>query len=1033
DAERRQGRANFVRNLSWNPSEAVYPMFREVMLDAVEAREPETPSGPAGGPLYVQVAPSGISPFAVSSWSTDRVSSVVNAFFDLVVKKDELEEMREEIQKVVEEHEAMDAAKRDRLQYQNARLALAVAEIRLKNADAAVELIDAVVKENTATQRVIRSGGEYHMVLALELATLEESPAAINMAIHLLEETLKGNQSSGMESYILSPLMKLYLKSDRADEGREMALKQLREAFHYLKLMGASQQYQVGNRYYDSYSLQQSAVTMSRLLLDADNAFDLMVVFREMYDGQAWVRAARQQSNYRFQELDRISQELEGKISPKDFTEKLERLIPGMSEGGEVTPSIVPKLMLGQYITPYRLAPQEQTRTPIAAGALRVLEQMGVVPRTNASAPSDSNESLSGIRLADSLAVIAKEEPDRYAAIKTAIEELEKVAPEEPTVLIALTSVRLIDGDHAAVESLLRRCAEWSRDKATGEIEQQIYLGFWSLLKGTFADTTLMAKAEVRTDAETLFQFVGRLVGQITGDATEERRAQLTGFSSPVQSFLLDVQRHAPDELYQKFRPDVDAKVFEKILMPIPGYLTGDLATQRNRIAGQLSEGLTLAPSSVMQVFRTVFANNRYPTLQGQGDLSRENSMHLLFVFGKVLEAAREAEVEPDIVYEALLEIVLPENSGRKPFLAEYNDLGGENGYFRTPAADLVDWAVAANRVDELKERIAAKRSQNADWGVQLDAVDLLLALKIGDTERSTDLIEEFIIGVLTDNPQMSMYAAMAAVPAAKPFEFAEITEYYPALIELIDELIVSDSEDVKNARGRRYAYYMVRSFYERFAEEATLPQRIRWIWHYRGVVRLDWMCGFLYASEDKLFHDGLAAIADDQLADAVAVLRYFSSHNVNHFRYRDLTEFIAQLEPKLAALDEATRRELLGGLNLAGIAKQSTVKREPGSTTRLPVKQFDDLPPLPEGTVVYQNDFEKETGSEWSHDRRDTIPKIDNIFYGEFASEKVHFRLTDLPEHRFVRIRFDLLLFCGIDGLVGYPREFGPDIWGFE
>jgi len=273
----------------------------------------------------------------------------------------------------------------------------------------------------------------------------------------------------------------------------------------------------------------------------------------------------------------------------------------------------------------------------------------------------------------------------------------------------------------------------------------------------------------------------------------------------------------------------------------------------------------------------------------------------------------------------------------------------------------------------------------------------------------------------------------MAAVPAAKPFEFAEITEHYPALIELIDELIVSDSEDVKNARGRRYAYYMVRSFYERFAEEATIPKRIAWIWHYRGVVRLDWMCGFLYASEDRLFHDGLAAIADDQLADAVAVLRYFSSHNVNHFRYRDLTEFIAQLEPKLAALDEATRRELLGGLNPAGIAKQSTVKREPGSTTRLPVKQFDDLPPLPEGTVVYQNDFEKETGSEWSHDRRDTIPKIDNIFYGEFASEKVQFRLTDLPEHRFVRIRFDLLMFCGIDGLVGYPREFGPDIWGFE
>ena len=1034
DAERRQGRANFVRTLSSNAQEVHYPMFHEVMFDAVAVLEPATATtGGGAGVIYAQPVQQVMSPFAVYSWGQDRVWSSGNAFFDLAEKKDILEETKKEFQKAVEAHEAMEAEQRHPAQYLNARLALAVNEIRLKNADAAVEILEALVKEESEATAAVTArralGGEYQLILGLELATLEDHPAAVELAIQFFEEVLKNSQGqTHVERVVFVPLNKLYLKTNQAEKGRAMALEKLRECFHYLKLMGNQSYYQVGNSYYQSHSLQESAVATSRLLIDSDNAFDVMIVFREMYDGQPWVNLQRQQQNYRLRELDSISQELEGKISAKDYTEKLERLIPGMSgneeEGKETDIKTALPMTLGRYIIPVKL-PEQPNRTPMSAAAIRMLEQMGIMRQTEVPLPADSEESLAGIRLADSLAVIAEEDADRYAALKTAIEALGTAAPEDPTVLIALTSCRLIDGDHDAVAALLRRAAEWSKD--AGDVDQQIHLGFWSVLKSTFAEEALMAMPQVRADVETLFQFTGRLVGLITVDANEERRTQLTGFSTPVYSFLLDVQRRTPEELYQKFQPDVDAKVYERILLPAQGRLTPNLATQRNQIAEQLSEGVAIAPAAVMQAFRTAFANG-HPPVEGGGQ-SRENSMFLLFVFGRVLEAAKAAEVEPVIVYEALRDIVLPKSERRSPFLAEYNDLGGENGYFRTPAADLVDWAVAAERVDDLKERIAAKRA-HPDSEARLDAVELLLALKTEDTGRSAELIARFLEGVRADNPQVSMFAAMAATPAAKPFEFSEITEHYPALIELIDALIVSESEAVKDARGRRYAYYMVRSFYDRFEKEAAIPQRTAWLRHYKGVAPLNQMDGFLFASEDRLYHEGLAAIEADKLDDAVAVLRFFAAHNADHFRYRDLTEYLEKLQPKVAALNEAERQTLLGDFNLSTVARQSSVRR--AEDTKLTAKPFD-LPPLPEGTIVYQNDFEKQVGSEWSIDRRDTMPGIDKTFLGEFHSERVRLYLTDLPEHRFVRIRFELLTLAGMDGLVGYPREFGVDVWGME
>ncbi|MCL2744904.1 MAG: tetratricopeptide repeat protein, partial [Planctomycetaceae bacterium] len=685
DAERREGRANFVRSLSHNTVDLeYYSMFHEVMFDAVSPQEPKTT---AAGSSVVYQSPSQ-SPFSVYSWSQDKCYSVSTSFFDLAEKKKILEETKKEFQKAVEGHEAIDAKKRDKNQYRNARLALAVNEIRLKNADAAVKLIEAVMKEAGGPETRYDNSG---LVIAMELSTLDNNPAAVELAIKLFEEQLKSNpDASHMERVIVVPLYKLYFKTDRGEEGRALALEKLRECFKFLKLCDTNGQYQTGSRYYSSYDLQETVLTMSRILLNSGSTFDLMVIYRTMYDGQSWVKIMRERQNYRLRDIDAISKDLAGKITAKDFIEKLEQLVPSVEEtadsrrqttGGGQEIAALP-MLLGHYVNSVNLAGSPSNKD--LWGASATLDWFKLLSSKEKNELPLPEGSLSGIRFADALAVVAKENPERYAAVKKALEALEKTAPEEPTVLIALTSCRLIDRDHAAVESMLRHCVEWTKgEKTKGESNEQIYLGFWSILKGIFADEVLMAKPEVRADVEMLFRFVGGLTGKIVVAGTpEDRRAMTAGLSTPTQAFFLDVKRHAPEELFKKFQPDFDTRVFERFLMPNPGFLTPNLNTQRNQIAEQLSEGVVLAPRPVMQVFRNAFANG-YPPPQGGGTLGRVNSMYLMFVFGRVLESARNANVEPVAVYETLRDIVLPEKNDKKPFLAEYGDLGGENGYFR--------------------------------------------------------------------------------------------------------------------------------------------------------------------------------------------------------------------------------------------------------------------------------------------------------------------------------------------------------------
>lgn len=1047
-----RSRNEFVRQLSHSgPNVDFYPMFHEVIFKTLTPTE-ENKNESLNN-----------SPMSVSAWGGSQVYSVSVTFFNLAEKKDEnkneqdkssLQELKKEFQKLLSENFADEKTQKDQEQrYRLVRMLLAMNEIRLKNATQAVEIIESLEMTKPVSRTNPFSNQEF-VVMGLELSKLDD-PKAVKTAIKLFENEIRGNPDSHVQQVILVPLYKLYLKTNRAEQGRKLALDKLRESFRFMRLAGSNHYYQVGNRHYDIWELAETTVSLSRALLEADFAFDLMLVYRQDYDGQAWVSIARKNYDHKFRELDKISKELDGKISEKDFVQHLEQMIPGafISATNESTNEPIEKpsteqtgakpdlsdeelkaklpLILGPYIDSVKTEKGFNSKTTVSAVELismlnEIKGQKNIVTEKNSS----WDGSLAGIRLTDALKKIAQENPERYSTLKQTIQKLESLAPDDPTVLIALTGCRLIDCDETACKVLLRRCADWVKaNDSSGKLTEQLCLGFWAVLKLVSNNEQLLDDPEVAADCRTIFPVVGKLVGFLS---TKKQTEDSQDSSKRIYAFLLDLKRYAPDTLLSDFRVEFDANILEKVLLPEPGRLTRNLETQRIRVAKQLSDSLVVNDGkAVMKAFEKIFQSG-WPLKEESGSqLSRVDSMYLLGVLEQVLKSAKQAKSNPNPIFESLLKIVLPADAIKLPFLGDYADLGGENGYYRTPAADLVDWTVAANRVDELKKQLDEKRKQgNAardETAIRLDAVEFILALKTEDEKTIEKFKKTFLEGIEKNNALKERVALIAAMPCVKDSEFADLDEnQYKRLIDLIDAALEKGDKDNRN---RRYVYYIIRSLYDRFSKDAELSTKIRWLVRYRKITDPGKMDGFRFTMEQRLYEEGIKAIADAKTSDAVEILRYFAGCPNDQFRYRNLGDYLDRLQAKLETLPESERKELLADFDLTKVARQSKVKREKGNPAAFAAKDFG-LPPLPTGKVVYQNDFEMQTGPEWSVDRRDTIPKIEQTFLGEFHSERLRFNLKNLPEHRFVRIRFDLLMLGGLDGLVGVESEFGVDVW---
>jgi len=76
-----------------------------------------------------------------------------------------------------------------------------------------------------------------------------------------------------------------------------------------------------------------------------------------------------------------------------------------------------------------------------------------------------------------------------------------------------------------------------------------------------------------------------------------------------------------------------------------------------------------------------------------------------------------------------------------------------------------------------------------------------------------------------------------------------------------------------------------------------------------------------------------------------------------------------------------------------------------------------------------YWADFEKgdAVGEEWSGRETLTLTEANTTLLGHFGNDPVTLRLTDLPEHGFVRVYFELYTLNSWDG---DHTHYGPDLW---
>ncbi len=79
-------------------------------------------------------------------------------------------------------------------------------------------------------------------------------------------------------------------------------------------------------------------------------------------------------------------------------------------------------------------------------------------------------------------------------------------------------------------------------------------------------------------------------------------------------------------------------------------------------------------------------------------------------------------------------------------------------------------------------------------------------------------------------------------------------------------------------------------------------------------------------------------------------------------------------------------------------------------------------------GTPVYVTEFDKRPGKEWSSRNTSATPRK-QTFLGPFTAETATLKLADLPEHRFVILRFELYVIRSWDGSVK-TSVHTPDIF---
>ncbi len=827
----------------------------------------------------------------------------------------------------------------------------------------------AIVKELRADESAEKTLASCGTVLGQELGKIE-NPEAVKLAIEFYEKTIAGDRQSGPgEEYIMPRLLLLYLKSEDPEKGRQRAIESLVANFSRIKMMGDQDYVQIGNRHYSKHSsLESTWKLIEALSNNSDFAMDTLLVYREHCDGQAWFADMLKGRNFEYysQQLQTRIDGLLDKIDVDSFVKNIDKLLP---------------------------VKRSEENSPVGI-------ELGVFCRAVLPSVRDgatSNETLVCSLLQGALEKIKTENPAKYVELKKKVADLLEKNPDAPGVLIADAFFKFLDENVDAKRDAVIRCANWVKkslddDKGKDKIfPEQILLGCWIVARDGFSQKL----PDLNGPLSELTRFSCRLIDQRSAlEKSRQNRSRSSRVVNPSESLQADIRSFAPKDIADENLKVVETVSIKSALLRDHGRVVEDLKYRFYAIRDKFVASVTSGNhEGVLDVFKIYYVDNKQSPNYEQAYLT-------LFIFDAVIDALPKNTAS----YERLRDIVLPLKV-KYNHLFSYNDLGGRNGTFRTPIIPLADFAIAAGKLDDLKARIAKLRKESdSKNSKQFDVVERIVALKTKDWEKFKT--------IKVDDP---MLALVSVSPILNDPEAAKQIAEKIALDEILDTVLPKHADQPKFSR---FAHHVIEQRILPVLDSGDLARAVRWATIYRKITESQKVPnGFRFMLDEKLEK---AALVSDDLDAAVAVLKYFSDEIHDSFRYRNLDALVKRLEENKASF---------GNLDVSKIQRKPLTEKN-AAAGKPTVEKAPGLAALPTGTIVYENDFETEVGNNWSVDRRDITPVGKRTYLGEFFNNDVEFNLDGLPEHKFLRVRFDLFALQGLDGLVGVTSSFGEDVW---
>ncbi|MDR1383983.1 MAG: tetratricopeptide repeat protein [Planctomycetaceae bacterium] len=1019
DAERQQLRRSLINPWVWNGDSEpeIYPYFREVVWEAIAVPNEQSHARRGSQVVYSSI-------HYTQSWSSEGAKSLSYTFVNLAEKSKSLETLKKEVQEAVAAHEKIEENKRNWNCYFDAKMLEAMVDLKTNDVKHALEIFK-TLKEKRQTLQYWENSNNFEMPL-VQLLENQDDSQAIQLGIELCERAARLRQggSSPIETLYQTKLIKLYLKSGNKEKGREEAVAVMKSNLTYLKHCATSNNgnVQIGNNYYSIYELSQILQSVGNLLKNTGEGIVLLKIYREQCEGQIWYKTFVNNKNWsHYSTMVRgIFDSVLERVSAEEIAANIEMFIP------------LPQTTLQ---TTDKKETEKTPNVPLFLGIYR---------------KSFRKEMLSSIiaaKLFDALAVIAKNDVEKFATIRTSLDLLEKEHPNDFSVALTKTWCAMLANEPAEnIAVQVKYCAkQTASDARQKQSDESLYAGAWIIAREIYMNPEKYDAERFADDCETLTVFATKYISKKL--ETSSSSASASSDKEAANALREEFHVWTPKQLADKLRVSLSVETLKNLLVQ-NGKLVNNLDSEFYNIRDQyIAVAKAGGTKDVLAVFESIWENGWMNNEdRNSTTFDRYRASQVLWIFDAVYHEAI-ARGDKGLAYESLKKIVLTDDPNKPLFFGIYNDLGGPNGRFRSLMSYLVESSSSTlEHAEELLRIIETKRQALADQPYQifmLDALELSIAVMLRDTyqketqETIQKLTAKFKKLVRDEKkPETGVLVLLVLAETLSPNSDDAWLESLNASLQISQQ----------GLRYSRYAYHVIRRtglFWklEQTTDKTTIETLVDLAELYRKIVResrnLEHIDGFRTAMDDQLLLILENVINNDNVPTAMKILKYFAEEPKDSQRYRDLGKYLDLLKTKLDALDESKRNELLtwlGNIKFEDIARESTKPIDTeGNKPR--IAETFGLPTLPEGTVVYETDFENSVDKNWATPSRDYLVSHGKrrAIFGEFCNATPEFSLDKLPPHKFLRIRFDLYMFEGLDGLVGSQSHFGVDSWKME